>query len=163
MKIKSVKGFEVLDSRGNPTVAAKVVCENGAEGFAVTVNKEKIDVEDENGYLLIERVWQSSDTVELKFRAPVKMSVINGRIAFTKGPVALARDKRLDGAESPVSITVKDGKSVRARRIKNTVFNSNITLEVETKDGKIILSDYAQAGKNYDDENTGITVWNDVN
>ena len=58
---------------------------------------------------------------------------------------------------------MKDGKSVRARRIKNTVFNSNITLEVETKDGKIILSDYAQAGKNYDDENTGITVWNDVN
>lgn len=36
MKIKSVKGFEVLDSRGNPTVAAKVVCENGAEGFAVS-------------------------------------------------------------------------------------------------------------------------------
>ncbi len=36
MKIKSVSGFEVLDSRGNPTVAAKVVCENGAEGFAVS-------------------------------------------------------------------------------------------------------------------------------
>lgn len=151
-----------LDGKGKKfTLALRVP--SWAEGFAVTVNKEKIDVEDENGYLLIERVWMSSDTVELKFRAPVKMSVINGRIAFTKGPVALARDKRLDGAESPVSITVKDGKSVRARRIKNTVFNSNITLEVETKDGKIILSDYAQAGKNYDDENTGITVWNDVN
>lgn len=36
MKIKSVKGFEVLDSRGNPTVAAKVVCENGVEGFAIS-------------------------------------------------------------------------------------------------------------------------------
>ncbi len=36
MKIKSVKGFEILDSRGNPTVAAKVVCENGAEGFAIS-------------------------------------------------------------------------------------------------------------------------------
>ncbi len=36
MKIKSVQGFEVLDSRGNPTVAAKVVCENGAEGFAIS-------------------------------------------------------------------------------------------------------------------------------
>lgn len=36
MKIKSIKGFEVLDSRGNPTVAAKVVCENGAEGFAIS-------------------------------------------------------------------------------------------------------------------------------
>lgn len=36
MKIKSVQGFELLDSRGNPTVAAKVVCENGAEGFAIS-------------------------------------------------------------------------------------------------------------------------------
>ena len=36
MKIKSVKGFELLDSRGNPTVAAKVVCENGAVGFAIS-------------------------------------------------------------------------------------------------------------------------------
>lgn len=36
MKIKAVEGFEVLDSRGNPTVAARVVCENGAEGFAIS-------------------------------------------------------------------------------------------------------------------------------
>ena len=36
MKIKSVKGFEFLDSRGNPTVAARVICENGAEGFAIS-------------------------------------------------------------------------------------------------------------------------------
>ena len=36
MKIKHVKGFEVLDSRGNPTVAAKLICENGAEGFAIS-------------------------------------------------------------------------------------------------------------------------------
>lgn len=36
MKIKHVKGFEVLDSRGNPTVAAKVICENGEEGFAIS-------------------------------------------------------------------------------------------------------------------------------
>lgn len=36
MKIKLVQGFELLDSRGNPTVAAKVVCENGAEGFAIS-------------------------------------------------------------------------------------------------------------------------------
>ncbi len=36
MEIKSVLGYEVLDSRGNPTVAAKVVCKNGAEGFAIS-------------------------------------------------------------------------------------------------------------------------------
>lgn len=36
MKIKSVQGFEILDSRGNPTVCAEVVCEDGSKGFAVS-------------------------------------------------------------------------------------------------------------------------------
>lgn len=36
MKIKSVRGYELLDSRGNPTVAAEVICENGVSGFAIS-------------------------------------------------------------------------------------------------------------------------------
>lgn len=35
-KIKSVKGYELLDSRGNPTVAALVELESGAKGFAIS-------------------------------------------------------------------------------------------------------------------------------
>ncbi len=34
--IKSVKGFEVLDSRGNPTVAAEVTLCDGSVGFAIS-------------------------------------------------------------------------------------------------------------------------------
>lgn len=35
-RIISVNGFELLDSRGNPTVAARVMLSNGSEGFAIT-------------------------------------------------------------------------------------------------------------------------------
>lgn len=35
MKIKEIKGMQVLDSRGNPTVQAKVLLENGVEGMAI--------------------------------------------------------------------------------------------------------------------------------
>ena len=35
LKIKSVKGLEVLDSRGNPTVRVEVVLEDGSSGFAL--------------------------------------------------------------------------------------------------------------------------------
>ena len=34
--IKEIKGYQFLDSRGNPTVAAKVKLECGAEGFAIS-------------------------------------------------------------------------------------------------------------------------------
>lgn len=35
MKIMKINGFELMDSRGNPTVAARVVTEDGSEGFAI--------------------------------------------------------------------------------------------------------------------------------
>ena len=34
--IQQVRGFELLDSRGNPTVAAEVFLDNGARGFAIS-------------------------------------------------------------------------------------------------------------------------------
>lgn len=36
MKIKNIYGYELMDSRGNPTVAANVITESGAEGFALS-------------------------------------------------------------------------------------------------------------------------------
>ncbi|MCQ2440955.1 MAG: phosphopyruvate hydratase [Clostridia bacterium] len=36
MKITEIKGFELLDSRSNPTVGAKVVLEDGSIGFAIS-------------------------------------------------------------------------------------------------------------------------------
>ena len=34
MKIKSVRGREILDSRGNPTIEAEVLLESGVTGVA---------------------------------------------------------------------------------------------------------------------------------
>lgn len=36
MEISAVYGFELMDSRGNPTVAAKVITTDGSEGFAIS-------------------------------------------------------------------------------------------------------------------------------
>ncbi len=36
MKITEIKGFELMDSRGNPTVAARVILEDGSCGFAIS-------------------------------------------------------------------------------------------------------------------------------
>ena len=131
-----------------------------AEDFTVLVNGQKIEAKEKNGYLLIYRVWQK-DRIDLSFRAAVKMSVINNKIAFVKGPIALAGDSRFGDISKPLSLTVRDGKAVRARRVKNGLFSTNIAYEVNTKEGKIILCDYAQAGKDFDYENSGLTVWYD--
>ena len=132
-----------------------------ASDFAVSVDGETVGGEVKDGYLIIKRVWSGTVTVRVRLGAKVKMHVINGKIAFTRGAITLTRDTRLDDITRPVDINVKDGKTVRARRVKNTAFTSNITVEIPTRDGTITLCDYAQAGKNFDDDDTGITVWQD--
>ena len=129
-----------------------------AEDFCVYINGERADGVEKKGYFVVNRAW-NKDRVEISFKAPVKMWVLNKKIAFTQGPITLARDCRFEDIKKPVAIAAKNGKNVRAKRVKNTTFNSNVAYEIMTKDGKITLCDYAQAGKNYDDENANITVW----
>ena len=66
---------------------------------------------------------------------------------------------RLGDITSPVQIGARNGKNVRAKRVKNNAFVSNVAYEITTREGKITLCDYAQAGKNFDDEDCNITVW----
>jgi len=53
-KIKHIQGIEILDSRGNPTVAATVVLDSGASGFAAvpsgasTGSREAVELRDKN-------------------------------------------------------------------------------------------------------------------
>ncbi len=50
--ISEIRGYELLDSRGNPTVAAQVVLADGAEGFAAapsgasTGSREALELRD---------------------------------------------------------------------------------------------------------------------
>ena len=133
-----------------------------AEQVKVFVNgKEYAGVKVGEYYKLTQK-W-SSDIIEIRYVTPVKMRVKNGKIAFEKGAVTLARDSRFEEIEKPVSITVKDGKNVRTKQVNNDTFRSNIALKIQTKNGVITLCDYAQAGKNYDDARCNISVWQDIN
>ncbi len=148
-----------VDGKGKQfTVALRIP--TWAEDFTAFVDGQPLSAEAQNGYLLINREWDKS-RIEVSFKAPVKMQVINKKIAFTKGPIALARDARFGDVSKPLAITVRNGKTVRARRLDNETFTSNIAYEIKTKDGAVILCDYAQAGKNYDEESSKITVWSD--
>ena len=132
-----------------------------ANKFKVTVNSESVDAYERDGYLVVEREW-NTDKIDVGFTASVKMSVINGKIAFTKGPIALASDVRHRDVGDPIGIKAEDGRYVRTKRVKNTLFNSNVAVELQTADDVLTLCDYAESGKNYDDEHTGLTVWHSI-
>jgi DUF1680 family protein len=155
------KGARItVDGKGQKfTVAFRIP--GWTEAFSITVNGKMVNYTERNGYAVVERTWER-DKIEIKLSAPVKMRVINGKIAFTKGAIALAGDCRLADISSPLSIRVKDGRAVSSKKVTNTAFESNVAYEIKTNDSTLVLCDYAQAGKNYDDEQSGITVWHEV-
>jgi len=79
----------------------------------VLVNGKRHEAKVEGGrYLALTRTWQEADKVELKFSMPVEMHRLHDYVAFTRGPICLARDTRFgDGALD---------EEIRADRIKPT-------------------------------------------
>ncbi len=129
-----------------------------AKDFTVSVDGETLNAEINNGYIELFRKW-SNECIKLDWKMPVTAHILNGKIAYTRGAVTLARDCRLDDIEVPVSQNTKDGRAVRAKVVKNGKFKNKLTVEIATKEGVITLCDYSSAGKNFDDENCNITVW----
>ncbi|MBQ7721394.1 MAG: glycoside hydrolase family 127 protein [Kiritimatiellae bacterium] len=70
---------------------------------------------DAAGYFTIERDWRLGDIVEMDFAMPVVAHVAKGHVAFTRGPVLLARDSRFadgDMMEPFRMWTLQDGQEV---------------------------------------------------
>ena len=132
-----------------------------AKVFDIAVNGEKLQHKSVNGYVSIERVWQN-DVISLFWKAPLKAIYKNGKIAFKKGAVVLARDERFGDINISVYKDVKKnfkGSEIPYKILKNNLFKCNLSLKVTVGKNEISLVDYSSAGKNYDDENCNIAVW----
>lgn len=67
------------------------------KGWRLSLNGAEIEAKvDANGYLEIQRLWNSGDTVRLDFDMPVQIVVDsignNGRVALSRGPLVYAAD-----------------------------------------------------------------------
>ena len=71
--------------------------------MAVKLNGEPVFDEPSGGYLRLKRRWVVGDRVSVSFDMPCAAHVLDGHVAFTRGPVVLARDARFgDGDISEV-------------------------------------------------------------
>ncbi len=63
-------------------------------------------------YFTIDRDWKLGDIVELKFDMPVVAHTLDHNVAFTRGPVLLARDSRFGDGDmtEPFRCGIKDGE-----------------------------------------------------
>lgn len=144
--------------------ALKLRIPDWMENLKITVDDDEVPVTTENGYLTIDKVW-TNEAIVLSYKTPVKAVVLNDKVAFTRGPITLCRDERFgEDMNLPISVKIKkDGTVPSAKVVKNEVFDGNLAVKIPTTDGgKITLTDYSQAGKNYDCDNCTISVWNEI-
>lgn len=116
--------------------------------------------QEEKGYLVLNEKWDGQ-TIDLDFPFALMAHVKNGKVAFSRGPIVLARDHRFQDMDL-VLPRYSENEKIPANPISNSLFSTNLTLEIQTKKGPIRLCDYSQAGKDYDDKDSLVSVWQDM-
>jgi len=81
-------------------------------------------------------------------------------IALRRGPVILAQDNRLGySVDTPVDIAVNDGYADVTLTENKATYPNMVEAEVLLTDGsKLLLTDYASAGKTFD-ERSKMAAW----
>ena len=84
----------------------------GGEKTEVKVNGKALEGVRGGGYFTIDRTWQLGDIVEMRFSMPVVAHTLAHNVAFTRGPVLLARDSRFNDGDmmTPFRAGLKDGQ-----------------------------------------------------
>lgn len=63
------------------------------------LNEKPVEGVRAGDYLVLDRTWQPGDSVILDFDFTVVAHVIDHHVAFTRGPIVLTRDRRLDDGD----------------------------------------------------------------
>ena len=123
----------------------------------VTVNGEASAVE--KGYIDLTHAWKDGDTVTITCNPEVETHSLNGKLAFTYGPLALARDegKEEGSIEAPVVPILHNGRLIVNQL--DAEAGETVRFTVQTENGDLLLSDYASCGKHWMDERNRISVW----
>ncbi len=110
----------------------------------------------ESGYVSLDRVWSDGDTVEIELEMYLKSHILNGKTAYTYGPLVLARDAMKDGRDvSSEFIPTPHSAFKQLAPLDGELLR--ISLECEGEN--ILLTDYQSCGKSWRNKNAKVSVW----
>ena len=139
----------------------------------VKVNGKPVDGVKAGAYCTIARTWTIGDVVEIFFDMTVRAHVLNNHVAFTRGPIALARDTRFnDGDINEVfrRRSIKDGQAMDFASVRAPsediwmAYSASLPIGTHTEhpDGRrpqtVFFCDYASAGNLWQPSNA-YRVW----
>lgn len=143
------------------------------DAASVRINGTKVDGVKGGSYLALNREWNQGDKVEINFDIAVKAHPLADYVAFTSGPIALARDMRFNDGDIGEIVRMKfksnekivDSRPVRVKTNAmwiNRDLVLNMGAHVESMEGRlpdtVRFCDYASAGSTWD-SSSSYRVW----
>lgn len=108
------------------------------------------------GYFSIKRVWTDGDIIELLLPRHLKSHHLNGKTAYTYGPLVLARDEIKEGRATDSGFTPTEHNAYKTVPCDDGEM-LRIMLECEGED--VLLTDYASCGKYWTRQDARVSVW----
>jgi len=139
---------------GNTQFTLKVRIPSWMKNASLSVDgtpQSKID----NNYFVIENTWNNNE-ITISFDKELSVMDLNNKVSLNYGPIVLTSDERLNKDNN---VVLKKNKASTIKVKKNKAFNSNVCLSLRNGKHTYYFVDYAQAGKNFDEEQSNISVW----
>ena len=108
------------------------------------------------GYVSLDREWSDGDTVELELPHHLKSHFLNGKTAYTYGPLVLARDEIKEGGKIDTEFTPTEHSAFKMLPAED---GEMLRIMLECEDGDLLLTDYASCGKHWSRKNANVSVW----
>lgn len=119
----------------------------------MTVDGEVID----GDYRAIDRLFSAGDTISICMEMGVKSHELNGKVAFTYGPLTLASDEQKCQRELRKPVILENGFAYEKKQAEK---GEIVRFECDLGGGDIlILSDYQSCGKKWLSDKPFMTVW----
>ena len=109
------------------------------------------------GYYTVSGTFTNGDTVEVKWREDVQAMHLNGKIAFTYGPLVFAADALKTCKDISAPVCMQEGGT--EYKVLPCEKGELVRIEVETENDTILLTDYQSCGKRWLEKNAIMSVW----
>ena len=119
----------------------------------MTVNGNVVTEE----YCVLDKCFQAGESIEVYMEMSIKTHTLNGKVAFTYGPLTLASDEQKCQRELKKPVLLDKGFACQEKQAEK---GEMVRFECDLGNGDVlVLADYQSCGKKWLSDKPYMTVW----